>query len=333
MRRATPSTTRASRPVASSGRACSASTATRTRATGHRLRRRFRPLAVRDRFAEAVAAEAQRLVDEIAPAGKAELRRALAGPLAAYAMTRALGLRPGRGGSGAGVVRRDRQRRHRDHGRLRRAGLRARGVHGAARPAARGDPLGRSPVAAGGGCRRHRAERRRDRVQRRGAPVRRDRDDRGDDRQRGRSPCSSARANWRAVRADSSPARRRDRGIAAARACRRGRRPLRDRRRGARRRRDRRRRPRARLDRRRQPRPRRVRDPDRFDLDRPNAGRHLAFAHGPHVCVGVHLARLEARTALTILLDRLPGLRLDPERPAEVRGLVFRKPPALHVVW
>ena len=74
-------------------------------------------------------------------------------------------------------------------------------------------------------------------------------------------------------------------------------------------------------------------NPDGFDLDRPNAGRHLAFAHGPHVCVGVHLARLEARTALTILLDRLPGLRLDPERPAEVRGLVFRKPPALHVVW
>jgi cytochrome P450 len=74
-------------------------------------------------------------------------------------------------------------------------------------------------------------------------------------------------------------------------------------------------------------------DPDRFDLARPNAGRHLAFAHGPHVCVGVHLARLEARTALTILLDRLPGLRLDPERPTEVRGLVFRKPPALHVIW
>jgi cytochrome P450 len=74
-------------------------------------------------------------------------------------------------------------------------------------------------------------------------------------------------------------------------------------------------------------------DPDRFDLARPNAGRHLAFAHGPHVCVGVHLARLEARTALTILLDRLPGLRLDPERPTEVRGLVFRKPPTLHVIW
>jgi cytochrome P450 len=74
-------------------------------------------------------------------------------------------------------------------------------------------------------------------------------------------------------------------------------------------------------------------DPDRFDLERENVGRHLAFAHGPHVCVGVHLARLEARTALAALLARLPGLRLDPSRPASVRGLVFRKPAALHVIW
>jgi cytochrome P450 len=74
-------------------------------------------------------------------------------------------------------------------------------------------------------------------------------------------------------------------------------------------------------------------DPDRFDLGRENSGRHLAFAHGPHVCVGVHLARLEARTALRSLLARLPGLRLDPSRPSHVRGLVFRKPPALHVIW
>jgi hypothetical protein len=72
-------------------------------------------------------------------------------------------------------------------------------------------------------------------------------------------------------------------------------------------------------------------DPDRFDVDRDRARRHLAFAQGPHVCIGVHLARLEARTALTGLLRRLPRLRLDPERPAEVRGLVFRKPPELWV--
>jgi cytochrome P450 len=74
-------------------------------------------------------------------------------------------------------------------------------------------------------------------------------------------------------------------------------------------------------------------DPDAFDPERPNLRRHVAFAQGPHVCVGVHLARLEARAALGALLGRLPGLRLDRERPAEVRGLVFRKPPRLDVVW
>jgi cytochrome P450 len=59
----------------------------------------------------------------------------------------------------------------------------------------------------------------------------------------------------------------------------------------------------------------------------------VAFAHGPHVCIGMHLARLEVHTALARLLDRLPRLRLDPERPAAARGLVFRKPPELHVLW
>jgi cytochrome P450 len=73
--------------------------------------------------------------------------------------------------------------------------------------------------------------------------------------------------------------------------------------------------------------------PDVFDPGRPNLRRHVAFAQGPHVCVGVHLARLEARAALGALLRRLPGLALDPARPAEVRGLVFRKPQRLDVVW
>jgi len=73
--------------------------------------------------------------------------------------------------------------------------------------------------------------------------------------------------------------------------------------------------------------------PDEFDLARRNLRRHLAFAQGPHVCVGVHLARLEARASLRALLARLPGLRADPDRPAEVRGLVFRKPVTLHALW
>jgi cytochrome P450 len=74
-------------------------------------------------------------------------------------------------------------------------------------------------------------------------------------------------------------------------------------------------------------------NPDRFDLQRRGLRRHLAFAQGPHVCAGVHLARIEARVALRKLLDRLPGLRLDVERPAAISGLVFRKPLALHMIW
>jgi cytochrome P450 len=74
------------------------------------------------------------------------------------------------------------------------------------------------------------------------------------------------------------------------------------------------------------------RDPDRFDIFRSNAGRHLAFAHGPHFCIGATLARAETHAALDPLLA-LPRLRLDPARPAAPRGLIFRKPPALHVTW
>jgi cytochrome P450 len=74
-------------------------------------------------------------------------------------------------------------------------------------------------------------------------------------------------------------------------------------------------------------------DPDRFDVRRENARHQLAFARGPHVCIGMHLARLEAQIAIDRLLDRLPGLRLDRAHPAAPRGLVFRKPPSLYAVW
>jgi cytochrome P450 len=73
-------------------------------------------------------------------------------------------------------------------------------------------------------------------------------------------------------------------------------------------------------------------DPDTFDVRRPNAQQHLAFAHGPHFCLGIHLARLEAVAAVRAALT-LPRLRLDPASPSAPRGLVFRKPPALHVQW
>jgi cytochrome P450 len=74
-------------------------------------------------------------------------------------------------------------------------------------------------------------------------------------------------------------------------------------------------------------------DPDRYIPGRPRARRHLAFAQGPHVCLGIHLARTEARAGLTALTERLPNLRLDPDHPSSVNGLVFRKPPRLHARW
>jgi cytochrome P450 len=72
---------------------------------------------------------------------------------------------------------------------------------------------------------------------------------------------------------------------------------------------------------------------EEFDIFRAPR-QHLAFAWGPHMCLGLHLARMETRVALTRLLDRLPGLRFDPEiEPLPITGAVFRAPQALHVTW
>jgi cytochrome P450 len=73
-------------------------------------------------------------------------------------------------------------------------------------------------------------------------------------------------------------------------------------------------------------------EPERYDIRR-REGSHLAFATGPHLCIGARLGRYEARTAWRVLLDRLPGLRLDPERPIEISGWEFRSPHHLHVQW
>jgi cytochrome P450 len=73
-------------------------------------------------------------------------------------------------------------------------------------------------------------------------------------------------------------------------------------------------------------------EPERYDIHR-REGSHLAFATGPHLCIGARLARYEARTAWRVLLDRLPGLRLEPERPIEISGWEFRSPHHLHVQW
>jgi cytochrome P450 len=72
-------------------------------------------------------------------------------------------------------------------------------------------------------------------------------------------------------------------------------------------------------------------DPDRFDPTRKNIA-HLTFGGGPHVCLGMPLARMETTVAINALLDRLPDLRLDPSAPEPViKGVAFRSPAALPV--
>ena len=75
--------------------------------------------------------------------------------------------------------------------------------------------------------------------------------------------------------------------------------------------------------------------PTEFDIDRPPA-LHMAFGTGPHQCLGMHLARLELRTGLEIVLGRLANLRFDPDDAGPepiIEGFAFRGPNRLPAVF
>ena len=71
---------------------------------------------------------------------------------------------------------------------------------------------------------------------------------------------------------------------------------------------------------------------DVFDLFRP---RHpnAAFGYGPHFCVGHYLARMQVRTGLGLLFERAPNLRLQAERPPTFSGWEYRGPAELFARW
>lgn len=74
-------------------------------------------------------------------------------------------------------------------------------------------------------------------------------------------------------------------------------------------------------------------DADEFDIFRPQTA-HIAFASGPHMCLGMHLARMETKVAVNRVFDRLPDVRLDPDAPEPyITGMTFRSPPRLEVIF
>ncbi len=73
-------------------------------------------------------------------------------------------------------------------------------------------------------------------------------------------------------------------------------------------------------------------EPDRFDLNRPNADDHLAFGKGLHYCLGANLGRLEAKIAIGELARRYPSLRLAARQTLTFHpNISFRGPQALLV--
>jgi cytochrome P450 len=74
-------------------------------------------------------------------------------------------------------------------------------------------------------------------------------------------------------------------------------------------------------------------NPEIFDIHREQVP-HIAFGFGPHICLGMHLARSEMVVALNAVLDRLSNVRLDPAADdVHISGSTFRAPRALPVLF
>jgi cytochrome P450 len=72
---------------------------------------------------------------------------------------------------------------------------------------------------------------------------------------------------------------------------------------------------------------------DTFNIDR-RAKPSFGFGFGPHMCIGQFVAKTEINCALNAILDLMPNIRLDPNKPApEIVGAQLRGPHHVHVIW
>lgn len=77
----------------------------------------------------------------------------------------------------------------------------------------------------------------------------------------------------------------------------------------------------------------RWKDAESFDIHRVPTP-HIAFAAGPHMCLGMHLARIETEVMLNVLLDRFDDIVLAPgDLDPHIRGMIFRSPTSLPVTF
>jgi cytochrome P450 len=74
-------------------------------------------------------------------------------------------------------------------------------------------------------------------------------------------------------------------------------------------------------------------DPDRLDVSRDNARRHLAFLFGTHVCAGAPLARVELQVALRDLVTKLPPFELATDDVDFRPNAIVRGVNALPIGW
>ncbi len=80
--------------------------------------------------------------------------------------------------------------------------------------------------------------------------------------------------------------------------------------------------------------PRVFANPERFDMDRENAGSHIAFGRGIHMCLGRLLAKLEVRIVLETLIQKVPSLRLViGQELGYYPNFSFRGPKTLYLTW